>query len=257
MRWVFLFLMSVGSAFADDGRWVFSTGVDYANGDYGEAQATTIVTVPLSAGYTDDRWSAVLVVPIVSVEGPGTIVPGGLSGGPLGGLLGGAEASAPVGGVDATGLGDVSMSVSVVPVRSGDGFELSVNGRVRAPTADADRGLGTGEAAAALGAGLRQRLGSRSAVFGSVAYEQAFESGGSGVIAGAGAETYVSERVLAGAVIDFSQATSDLRRDATQAGAYVGFDVDSNARLVAYGSAGLSETSPDVGAGLRLVFATK
>lgn len=257
MRWVFLFLLSTGTAFADDGRWVFSSGVDYSNGDYGEAQDTTIVTVPLSAGYTEDRWSAVLVVPIVSIEGPGTIVPGGLSGGPLGGLLGGAEAAAPIGGVDATGLGDVSLSVSVVPVKSAEGFEFSINGRVRAPTADADRGLGTGEGAAALGGGVRQSVGERAAVFGSLGYEQAFESGGGGVIAGVGAETYVAERVIAGGTLEFSQTTSELRRDATQAGAYVGVDVGANARLLAYGSAGLTETSPDVGAGLRLTFVTE
>ena len=34
------------SARADDGRWIYSTGVDYSTGDYGEAQDTTIVTVP-------------------------------------------------------------------------------------------------------------------------------------------------------------------------------------------------------------------
>lgn len=257
LRWVFLFFLSIGAACADDGRWVFSTGVDYTAGDYGEAEDTTIVTVPFSAGYVGDGWSATVVVPVVSIDGPGTIVPGGLSGGPLGGLLGGAEAAAPVGGVDATGLGDVSLSVSVLPVKTPGGTELSLTGRVRAPTADADRGLGTGEGAAAIGGGVRQSIGARAAVFGSVGYEQAFESGGGGVIAGVGAETYVAERVIAGGTLDFSQTTSDLRRDSTQAGAYVGFDVGSNARLLAYGSAGLTETSPDVGAGLRLVFATQ
>jgi hypothetical protein len=256
MRWVFLFLLSIGVACADDGRWVFSTGVDYTNGDYGEAQDTTIITAPFSAGYLGEGWSVAAVVPIVSIDGPGTIVPGGLSGGPLGGLLGGAEAAAPVGGVDATGLGDVSLSASVVPVKTQGGMELSLNGRVRFATGDADRGLGTGESAVALGGGLRQSLGARAAVYGSVGYEQAFESGGGGVIAGVGAETYVAERVIAGGTLDFSQTTSDLRRDSSQAGAYVGFDVGSSTRLLAYGSAGLTETSPDVGAGLRLVLAT-
>jgi hypothetical protein len=256
MRWVFLFLFSIGVACADDGRWVFSTGVDYTQGDYGEAQQTTIITAPFSAGYHGEGWSVTAVAPIVSIDGPGTIVPGGSSGGPLGGLLGGAEAAAPVGGVDATGLGDVSLLASVVPVKTQGGLELSLNGRVRFATGDVDRGLGTGESAVALGGGVRQAIGPRSALFGSVAYEQTFESGG-GVIAGVGAETYVAERVIAGGTLDFSQTTSDLRRDSSQAGAYVGFDVGSSTGLLAYASAGLTETSPDVGAGLRLVFATE
>ena len=76
---VFLFTVLIqGPAWAEDGRWVYSTGVDYSNGSYGEAADTTIVTVPLAAGYVAERWSATLTVPLVSVDGPGTIVPGGI-----------------------------------------------------------------------------------------------------------------------------------------------------------------------------------
>ena len=71
---------------------------------------------------------------------------------------------------------------------------------------------------------------------------------------GVGAESYVAERVQLGATLDFSQASSELRRDSTQAGAYVGFDASSTTRILAYGSAGLTETSPDIGAGVRIVF---
>ena len=242
---------------ADDGRWIFSTGVDYTNGNYGEAQDTTIVTVPLTATYAKERWSATVVVPFVSVDGPGTIVPGGLgNGGPLGGLLGGADAASPIspGGVSETGLGDVSLAVSAVPVVTSGGTQFSVTGRVKAPTADADRSLGTGEAAASIAGGVRQPIGTRAAVYGSVGYEQAFSGGGSGVIANVGAESYVAKGVQIGATMDFEQASSELTRDATVAGAYVGVDVSSSAKLQAYGSAGLTDTSPDVGAGLRIVF---
>lgn len=257
-----VFVLSLGAHFvrADDGRWVFSTGVDYSTGDYGEAHDTTIVTVPLSAGYAAERWRATLTVPLVDIEGPGTIVPGGIGGGGLlGGLLAGdaANPASPLGGVDSTGLGDVSLEVSAVPFVSEGGTQASVTGRVRAPTGDAERGLGTGEAAAAIAGGLRQPIGPRAAIFGTVGYEHAFDGGGSGVFAGAGAESYVAERVLAGATIDFAQASSELRRDAAQAGAYVGLDVADNTRIVAYGAAGLSETSPDVQAGLRIVFGVR
>ena len=61
------------SSRAADGRWFFSTGIDYSNGDYGEARDTTILTVPLTAGYVAERWSAELIVPIVDIKGPGTI----------------------------------------------------------------------------------------------------------------------------------------------------------------------------------------
>lgn len=245
-------------AWAEDGRWVYSTGVDYSTGDYGEAEDTTIVTVPLAAGYVAERWSATLTVPLVSVDGPGTIVPGGIGGGgPLGGLLGGDAVNKvpPLNGVSEMGLGDVSLEVSATPYVSEGGTQFSVTGRVRAPTADAGRSLGTGEAAVSVAAGLREPIGARSALYGSVGYEQAFGGGGSGVFAGVGAESYVSERVLAGATFEFTQASSEVRRDAAQVGAYLGIDLSKDTRLVAYGAAGLSDTSPDVQAGLRLTFA--
>jgi len=253
--------MGVGDALAEDtARWTFATGVDYTSGDYGEAQDTTIVTVPLIASYGAGRWSATLTVPIVNIDGPGTVVPGavggGSGGGLLGGLLGGADAASPAplsGGVNESGLGDVSLAVSVVPIVTVGGTQLTVTARVRAPTADESRSLGTGEGAASLAGGLRQAIGAKSAIFGAVGYEHAFDSGAGGVFAGAGAESYVAERVLLGATVDFGQASSDRLRDSTQATGYIGFDASSNTRILAYGSAGLSDTSPDIGAGLRLV----
>jgi hypothetical protein len=242
---------------AGDGRWVFSTGVDYSTGSYGEAQDTTIVTVPLAAGYVDGRWSATLTVPFVSVDGPGTIVPGGIGGGgPLGGLLGGDAANKlPLAGeVGEAGLGDVSLEVSAIPYVSEGGTQFSLTGRVSAPTPDAQRSLGTGEAAAAISAGLREPFGARAALYGSVGFAQAF-GGGSGVTASVGAESYVGARTLAGATLEFAQANSELRRDSAQAGAYLGFDIAKDTRIVAYGAAGLTETSPDVQVGLRLSFA--
>jgi hypothetical protein len=250
--------LNAGAASAEGGRWTFSTGVDYTSGDYGEPQDTTIVTVPLIAGFTGDRWGIALTVPFVHIDGPGTIVPStvGDGGGMFGGLLGGADAASPVappGGVNETGLGDVLLELQVVPFVTEGGTQITATGRIKAPTADADRKLGTGEASAAIAAGLRQMLGQRAAVYGSVGYEQVTQ-GQSGVFADVGAEGYVADRVLLGAAFDFTQASSALQRDAARASAYIGVDVSSSTRVLAYGSAGLTDTSPDVGAGLRVVF---
>src|SRR6185295_9189935 len=187
-----------------------------------------------------DRWSVTLTVPIVSIDGPGTIVPGGAgSVGPLGGLLGGADAASPVsplGGVNETGLGDVSLAVAVVPIVTKGGTQLSVTGRVRAPTADESRKLGAGEAAVSLAGGVRQPIGTTAAIFGAVGYEQAFDGGGNGAFAGVGAEAYVTTRVLLGATVDFAEASSELHRDSTQATGYIGFDTSAHSRILAFGS---------------------
>ena len=247
----------ITSAQAADGRWFFSTGMDYSNGDYGEQRDTTILTVPLSSGYVAERWSATLIVPIVNIRGPGTIVPGGLdNGGSLGGLLGSTPATAPsLGkGVDTTGLGDASLTVSATPYVSEAGTQFLVISRVKAPTGDTGRALGTGEWAASLSGGIRQPLGPRADVYGSLGYERTLDHDGNGVIAQFGAESYVADKVQLGAVLSYAQATSALQRDGAQAGAFVAYDLSAATRLQAYGAAGLSETSPAVTAGFRIVF---
>jgi len=268
-----------------EGRWSFSSGAEYTNGDYGEAQDTTIIIAPFSFGYRTDRWGARITVPYVSIEGPGTIVPGsagsaaggagGLSGivggvgglldGLLDGLLGG---DGPPGGADAPdpgtppttttikedGLGDITVALSAVPYRSDGGTRLTLGARVRIPTADADRSLGIDDTAVAISSTLAHSFGATTAVYGSIGYERAFESEANAFFAQLGAETYVVPRILLGASADWAQAGSKLRRDSTQATLYAGYDLGSEIRFLAYGTAGLTDTSPDVGAGLRVIY---
>jgi len=264
MRWlcsVSIFIAASMSAPAEaaNGRWFFSTGIDYSTGDYGEPENTTIETLPLSAGYVAPRWSAMLIVPLVHIEGPGTVVPGGLgNGGVLGGLLG-SSAAAPSPGqdVDETGVGDASLTVSATPVILEGGTELQVISRLRAPTGDTGRSLGTGEWAAALSGGFRHPFSARADVYGSIGYETALDGDGSGIIANLGIESYVAERVQIGALLNYVRATSTLQRDGAQAGGFVTYDLSQSTRLQAYAAAGLSDTSPDVSTGFRVIFAAE
>lgn len=268
---------------AQDGRWSFSSGAEYTTGDYGEAQDTTIVIVPFTVGYKTDRWGARITVPYVSIEGPGTIVPGssgsaaggagGLSGlvGGIGGLLDGLldgllGGDGPPGGADAPdptaipvtikedGLGDVTVAFSAVPFRTDAGTRLTLGARVRLPTADADRSLGIDDTALAVSSTLAHSFGGQTAVYGSIGYERAFQSEANAFFAQLGAETYIVPRILLGSSIDWAQAGSELRRDSTQATLYAGYDAGSEIRFLAYGVAGLTDTSPDIGAGLRVIY---
>jgi hypothetical protein len=273
----------VATARADEGRWSFSSGAEYTTGDYGETQDTTIIIAPFTFGYKTDRWGARVTIPWVSIEGPGTIVPGssgsaaggagGLSGllgtttdlvgGLLDGLLGG---DGPPGGADAPdpsatptsvnedGLGDITIAVSGVPFRTDAGTRLTLGARVRIPTSDADRSLGIDDTALAVSGTLAHSFGGQSAIYGSIGLEHAFESQANAVFAQVGAETYVVPRLLLGASADWAQANSELRRDSTQATLYAGYDATSEVRLLIYGVAGLTDTSPDIGAGLRVVY---
>lgn len=276
-------LFVVAPAAAEEGRWSFSSGAEYTTGDYGETQDTDIVIVPFSFGYRTDRWGARVTIPYVTIEGPGTIVPGsagsaaggagGLSGllgtttdllgSVLDGLLGG---DGPPGGADApdpsptpttiheNGLGDITIAVSGVPFRTDAGTRLTLGARVRIPTADADRSLGIDDTALATSATLAHSFAGQTAVYGSIGLEHAFESQANAFFAQIGAETYVMPRVLLGSSVDWAQANSELRRDSTQATLYAGYDASTELRFLAYGTAGLTDTSPDLGVGLRVIY---
>lgn len=275
-------------AHARNARWTFSTGADYTTGDYGEVEDTTIVIVPFTAGYKTDRWSARVTVPYVTIDGPGTVVPGssgigggaggstsgstgggglgGLLGGLLDGLLGGGSGGASASPaaapppppttttVQESGLGDVSVAFGYVPLKTEGGTKLALGARVRLPTADADRYLGIDDTALAVSSTLSQSFSGRAAIYGAVGYERSFEAEANALFAQVGAEGYVLKSLLIGANVDWAQANDVLRKDSTQAGAYIAFDATAEWSIVAYGSAGLTDTSPDVGAGLRLVF---
>lgn len=258
-----LVLFAAAPAAAQEFR--FGSGVDYSSGDYGEAEDTTIVTVPLSAAYVGERWSVSVTVPFASVEGPGTVVPGS-GGSGLGGfgptssltdaLLFGPDAAddpTPGANISEQGLADVTVAAGVTPIETEGGLRLTLNGAVRAPTGDAERSLGTGETSGSLSTTLAQRFG-RSAIYGVVGAERAFESEQDGVFAGVGAEGYVTDKGLLGASLNWSEATSDSLRDAAQASAYAGYDLTPSLQVRGYAAAGLTDTSPDMAAGVRLVF---
>lgn len=250
-------VMLAATPAAAEGNWSFASGVEYSEGAYGLAETTTIIEVPFTAGYAGDRWSAWVTVPYVSVEGPGGIAPGGADGGGFFDNLlgnGGAAEAGATGPVSESGLGDMSAGVSYTPLRTANGSALSFSGRVRAPTGDETRALGTGEAAGSLSVAARQGFGNGAGLYGAIGYGRAFESGAQGAFAAVGAETPVAERLSLGARVNWAEADSELRRDALQAGVNAGFELNARTRIGAYASTGLTDTSPDVEAGLGVVF---
>ena len=62
----------------------------------------------------------------------------------------------------------------------------------------------------------------------------------------------MSDAVVIGASADWSEARVANAPERTQVTFYSAFDVNSNARLAGYVSAGLSESAPDTGLGVRL-----
>jgi hypothetical protein len=254
---------SAGAASAEEKSWTFSMGVDYSQGDYGTGQDTTIVSAPFSASYGATRWRVGITVPYVSVDGEPGVVPGSTGaiggGGPLSAvtnpLIGptgpsGAAIIAPP--IQERGLGDSTVELSVTPYIGENGARVALLGAARLPTGEEERSLGAGETVLSLAAGFAYPLVASASLYGAVGYSNATESGDDGVFANAGVEGRIRDAVLVGVSADWSQARIANAPERTQVTLYSAFDINPNARLAAYVLAGLSESAPDTGVGVRL-----
>lgn len=132
-----------------DSSLKLSAGYEYTSGKYGQNVDTEVVYVPLTMRYVNDAWSYKITVPYISVTGNGVVIPGtggnvntrSFGSGMGGGMGGGTATSTQT--VTNSGLGDVVASVGYGFFPAEAFYEVSA--KVKFATADADKGLGTGE----------------------------------------------------------------------------------------------------------------
>ncbi|MBI3016057.1 MAG: transporter [Candidatus Tectomicrobia bacterium] len=150
-------LLGAAPAFAADPSGSLSTSVDYSKGDYGTGENTTILSVPFMLGVTPiDRLTLSLTVPYIRQTTQTVFVTGG----------GVAKRQGRERQLSRTeeGLGDILMEGEYVLL--GEQLtspEVAGSLKIKLPTADEDRGLGTGEFDETIGVGFSktflERLG--------------------------------------------------------------------------------------------------
>jgi outer membrane putative beta-barrel porin/alpha-amylase len=153
-----LVLLGAGPALAqDEPRVKFSTSVNYSIGDYGTGKDTTIVYVPFTLGVRPfDRFWLSLTVPFIYQDTQNVVLTGG---GVASRKNQKGKAAQPATSTTESGLGDVLLKASVVVVEERDLIpEITPYLKIKFPTADADRGLGTGEYDETLGVDIDKRL---------------------------------------------------------------------------------------------------
>ncbi len=150
--------LAVSAPAMADSQFSLATGFDYSTGKYGNATSTDILYVPVTAQYETDDLTLKLTVPYISVTGPGGVIrgfgrivsPTGTNGGaPAFGRPGRGGMTTTVATTTTTttsnsGLGDVVASAGYT-VYSANALTLDVVGKIKFGTADANKGLGTGE----------------------------------------------------------------------------------------------------------------
>ena len=165
-----LLLLIVTPALAEDEpRWLLSSSINYSIGDYGTNKDTTIVYVPFTFGVRpiDSLWLSV-TVPWIYQNSQNVVVTGG-------GVATRKKATGkfaqPATATTESGLGDVLLKASYVLLDEKPFLpEIAPYVKIKFPTADKDRGLGTGEYDETIGVDLSKQLIGPLSAYVTVAY---------------------------------------------------------------------------------------
>jgi hypothetical protein len=137
-------------------------GAELTSGNYGGTESTETLYVPFILKYETGPWLLKATVPYLRISGPANVIGAGADRI----TLPGARAQRRT----ESGLGDVMLSAfNTVMNERRDAFGLDLGGKVKLPTADEQRGLGTGETDYAVQADVFKPFGNLTA-FGSLGY---------------------------------------------------------------------------------------
>jgi hypothetical protein len=235
-------------ATAQDGSDYFQlgTGIDYSSGDYGEVDDTTMLAVPVSARLQSGDFSLRASVNWLSIKGPDGVIPGD----------GGVTPGSGAGTVSRrSGIGDVNLAATYsLPVSDTTYFDIT--GKVKLPTADEAKFLGTGTTDFTA-------QGELSQVFGNVTVS----ARGGRRFNGSNALYQLEDAWLAGAGVyvrsgdttigldyDWREGSLPTSPDRSEATASVTHALSPAVRLQGYGYTGFSDGSPDIGGGMQLLY---
>jgi hypothetical protein len=152
-----------------DPRLLFSNSVNYSIGDYGTSRDTRIVYVPFTLGVrpVDTLWISV-TVPWIYQSSENVVLTGG---GVAVRKEDGGKFARPERSSSQSGLGDLLLRVSYTILKERNFVpEITPYVQIKFPTAQRDKGLGTGEFDETAGVDVRQRIFDGFFVFGSLAY---------------------------------------------------------------------------------------
>ena len=153
-----------GSAFSQDYSDIkqrLSVSSYFSSGDYGESLKTDILYFPVSYSVNKGKWAAELTVPHLRVDGVSSVLVN------VGGVN---RAVAGTAREQNSGIGDSTLAVTyqMDPISESSPF-IDLRLDIKIPTADQNRGLGTGEMDYSTQVDISQNYGN-SVLFGTFGY---------------------------------------------------------------------------------------
>ncbi len=254
-------LVPPAPAAAEEGapRWwhgdlTVGTGFDWSQGDYGQAEETDIWYVPFTAtylfdhflgSYEWDRFEVEVTVPYLRISGPGDFFRNGS------GTEFFAETSTD------QGLGDVLLRGTYLWFPE-PGCQLPVvelSGRLKIPTANEDRDLGTGKTDFSLSLDLSRRLGIFTP-FAGAGYRFVGTPSDSDIrnhaFASVGSAVRLREGLDMGLLYAWSEAATPRRNDSHELVSYLSFRPRPDLKLSPYVAMGLAGYTANYAFGLTL-----
>lgn len=243
-----------------------SAGASYFSGKYGSATTTTIWSVPLVFGYDTGSWHFKVTLPYISVTGVGDVLPGvgkvqnsnpiGLGSGRGNAPGGGGTTTTTTGTTTASGMGDVTAQAGYTLFYDQDArMGMDLGAKVKFGTADANKGLGTGQNDYGLNLDTYKGIG-KWTFFGGVGYTHYGSSQyiklSNGSNANAGFSYKVADNDNLGAFYYYRQRISSYGYRQSEVTGFWNHKFSDTMRLQAYVLAGLSNGSPDFGGGASL-----
>lgn len=240
-----LTLLAISVPAVAEDQFSLGTGFDYSSGKYGNSASTDILYIPVTGKYESDKLTLKLTVPYISISGPGGVTSGiGRMGQPI----------TRTSKTTHSGLGDITASAGY-DVYSGDSLAFDVVGNIKLGTADAKKGLGTGQNDYSAQLDGYYTL-DEATLFATAGYKiygapvgVNLSSAPYGTI---GASRKLSKVTSAGVMLDVAKspsATGSAQREATF---YVSQKIAPNIKVQANVLKGFSNGSPDFGGGVMI-----
>jgi hypothetical protein len=247
--------VQAGAAHADS--WRVTSGVDYSSGMYGESRATDVLAVPMTAKYVNGRWSFRASIPYLSVDGPANVAivdeGGGDSDGGGGDVIGGPGARR----ASRSGFGDTTLAATYSFNRlGGTRAYFDLTGKLRLPSGDEDRGLGTGATdvitEGELGGAFRWGGAYVSVARRFLGDSDRFTREDGWQVSGGGWLSHGKDEV--GAYWTWRDASVRRFDDPQEVGAYVSRRLTPHWKVQLSANAGLSDASPDLGTAVSFTY---
>ena len=233
------------SAQAQQAPLELGAGLHYSTGDYGTGSETEITTLALTGRVDSGSWVYRATVPYLEVTGDNAVIPG------VGRTRGGAGRRRTE-----SGLGDIVLSATYAAYYDrATTLGLDLTGKLKLPTADETRGLGTGEADAIFLADAYRGF-DRWTGFGGVGYHILGDAPGQPLdnvwSANAGASYKIDPRDTWGVSFDTRQRVAPGAAPQREVMGYFQRRLDAFWKGQAYALIGIANGSPDWGIGLSL-----